>query len=115
MTRAALTVILLAVFIALMAWLLPADNSPRYPYPLPTPAWATVTPTVTGYGPATVRCPSTFRHIRIASSSAWRRVHRAASWRMPSYSAPSSTPTRCYRARRTTGSATISLRCAKSP
>jgi len=45
MTRAALTVILLAVFIALMAWLLPADNSPRYPYPLPTPAWATVTPT----------------------------------------------------------------------
>ena len=45
MTRAALTVILLDVFIALMAWLLPADNSPCYPYPLPTPAWATVTPT----------------------------------------------------------------------
>ena len=41
----AVIILALLVIIALMAWLLPADNSPRYPYPLPTPAWATVTPT----------------------------------------------------------------------
>ncbi len=44
MPRAALTIIILAVFIILMAALLPSNDSPRYPY-LPTPAWATITPT----------------------------------------------------------------------